>query len=198
MQASGFQAEKFPFTTKNEELKKEIADIISAQEKSLDSRVASLNEQGKAFYKQCLENHKKIVEMATKEKWEQQEGESDWSSYTVSGEDGLICLKSVATIKRTPIEILAFLRMEKYKTEYDLNFLSGKVIEVFPPNMKIWHMTFKGNMLVSNRDFVTIQNYALDQNDGSILSTVCSITDPRVPPSEDAVRGQLTVFSFAF
>ncbi len=192
MQGADFKAEKFPFKTTNAELRTAITNIITPQSTPIAARIAALSETGKALYKKGLEAHEIMQKMVASTGWEQREKAADHSSYTMKGEGGFMCVKSVAIIPATPMEVLGYLFMEKYKCDYDLNYLSGKDIEVFPANLRLSHWIFKGKMFVSNRDFSVVQ-YTIYNADGSINLAAVSVEDPRIPAGKDAVRGRVMV-----
>ena len=190
---TGFKLEKFPYNTKNEELKKSIDAVIAVQATSLEARIAALSEYGKELYKKGLTFHEKLTKTITSPDWAELDTTKEYSSYSMKGEGGFICVKSVAVLACTPIEVLAYIKMEQYKQDYDESYIGGKEIEVYPANMRLALWNFKGKLFVSNRDFVLLQ-HSIFNEDGSINVAVSSVEDPRAPPT-DNVRGRILVYT---
>ena len=78
----------------------------------------------------------------------------------------------------------------------DERFDKGETIETFDqaerPHTSIQHMTFYGIPPVSNRDYVTITHWCLNQ-DGTIMVVSGSIEDKRCPEITGVVRAELTL-----
>ncbi len=190
-----FDATKFPYTKTSPELKAMIDKIIAEQSIPIQSRIDSLSPAGHALYEKALALQTKLIQTIENPGWSVKDKEANFVSYTMKGEEGFLCVKSVAIIPATPIELLAYIKMDQYKTDYDKNYLSGKEIESFPANMRIMHFIFKGNFFVSNRDFVMLQ-YTTYEPDGTIKVAIGSIEDPRVPPAKDPVRARTLIGGF--
>jgi len=188
-----FDPSKFPYSTKNDELKKEIDSIIENQKIPLEKRINT--PAAKALYEQGLKLHEKLIATMGSKNWAPKDNEPNLTSATMKGEDGFLCVKCTSTVRGSPIEVLAYTGLDKYKEDYDKSFLSGKDIEVFGSDMRILNWIFKGKLMVSNRDFVML-SHRIFKPDGSIYVAFGSIEDSRAPAAKDPVRAKNIISGF--
>ena len=179
----------FPYTTKDPEILGIIKDIFEKEKVPMADRVAKLTGAGAEYNKKVMEVYQKLIDLDKDTKWEQYFKEDNFSGYTMKGEEGCLAIRSVGIIPCTPIEVISFLGLQKYKNEYDEIFIEGKAVEEYATGMKLVVESFRGKMLVSSRDFC-FAGQTVYHSDGSIIYPVISVEDPRVPPIKPHVRAR--------
>ncbi len=87
---------------------------------------------------------------------------------------------------------MAYIDSVKYVPDYDEQFLDASFVEEYPNNMRLCTLSYKGQFLVSSRDFSYVDQYVF-QPDGTINSAQTSVVDPRTAPTGKHVRGRIMV-----
>eukprot|EP01022_Parablepharisma_sp_SALTPOND_P001153 TRINITY_DN1056_c0_g1_i1.p1 TRINITY_DN1056_c0_g1~~TRINITY_DN1056_c0_g1_i1.p1 ORF type:complete len:315 (-),score=14.11 TRINITY_DN1056_c0_g1_i1:252-1196(-) len=183
-----FNSAAFVYSITNTELRSVISSILSSQGAS-----ASMSPQAKQYYDFALSLHEKFASMIQQDAWEEYDQGKDWKGYTMSCE-GLLCAKSIGTIKASPIELFAYLSIDKYKFDHNDTLAEIETVEDYrAANMKLVKMHSKSKLFVSARELVFINHYVLDSAKGSIELVSASVDDPRVPLDSSYVRGEIKV-----
>lgn len=188
-----FDPVKFPFNTTHAELQEQIKIIIANEETPIKERVEGLTEEEHALYVKGVELQEKLQESINNPNWKVAESEDNFKSFFMKGDDIILHAKGVTIVNATPLEVYAFLKIYKYKNEYDTIYIKGEDIEELSANLKIMHWRYKGKLFVADRDFVILQ-YVAYQEDGSIHLAAGSVEDSRVPAAKDPVRADCLVF----
>lgn len=192
MESKTFDPKNYPYTTNNPELLEIIKRDLELEETPLAERIEKLPDVAKEHQKKLVEVYKRLIELENDPKWNELSKEKDFSAYTMKNEAGFIAIKSVGILPFKPIEAVAYLNLEQYKKDYDDMLKEGKIVDQYPCNMVLLNEIYKGNMIVSQRDFCFVAQ-KIFESDGSIVLPVISVEDSRVPLVKSNVRAKILI-----